>query len=443
MSLFQDPLFPVSLTANISISETHDLVRLEQCLDWDQLILLVMEIRSRRVKRDTGRKTHFRALIGATVLMALRSITFRQAEDQIANYAPARYLCGLMESDWSPDHVTIFEFTQMLGSDGMDELNQRVLHLAKESGFVDSTEVMSDTTAQEAMIPYPNEVGLMGRFTDLAGRWIGKLGGKFQELKTQVKSKVQEVKGLVRNSHLFAKTVEQKKKVTEKLYHVTKEFHAQIEELLASGGRLRTKSGKDLAKLTHTMGILLPQILHFLETGLVAKGKVIHLQMEKLYAIVRGKAGRSVEFGLKWGINRISGGFIQGFLMNNLSNASDKQFCIEAVKIHTATFGEAPQVYGFDRGGYSRSNIKNLSNLGVGEVGVAPLGKDDWHVSDKWKEHIKRERAQVEGVIGTIKHKRYGFNKPNARSTSAMVSYGHRAILGFNLNKLVKMASPI
>jgi len=375
--------------------------------------------------------------------MALRSITFRQAEDLIANYAPARYLCGLMESDWSPDHVTIFEFTQMLGSEGMDEINQRVLHLAKESGFVDTTEVMSDTTAQEPMIPYPNEVGLMGRFTDLAGRWIGKLGGRFQSLKKGMKSMIVEVKGLVRNSHLFAKTVEQKKKVAKKLYYVIKEFHSKIEELLASGGRLRTKSGKDLAKLTHTMDILLPQILHFLETGFVAKGKIIHLQMEKLYAIVRGKAGRSVEFGLKWGINRISGGFIQGFLMSDLSNTSDKQFCIEAVRKHIATFGEAPQVFGFDRGGYSRANVKKLRGIGVEEIGVAPLGKDDWHVSATRKEHIKRERAQVEGVIGTIKHKRYGFNKPNARSTSAMVSYGHRAILGFNLNKLVKMASPI
>lgn len=40
--------------------------------------------------------------------------------------------------------------------------------------------------------------------------------------------------------------------------------------------------------------------------------KIIHLQMNELYSIVRGKAGKSVEFGLKWGINRIDG-FVMGF----------------------------------------------------------------------------------------------------------------------------------
>jgi RimJ/RimL family protein N-acetyltransferase len=38
---------------------------------------------------------------------------------------------------------------------------------------------MADTTAQEAMIPYPNEVGLMKRFADLTMSALKKTGGKF------------------------------------------------------------------------------------------------------------------------------------------------------------------------------------------------------------------------------------------------------------------------
>ncbi|MGK5086502.1 hypothetical protein WDW86_02995 [Bdellovibrionota bacterium FG-2] len=111
---------------------------------------------------------------------------------------------------------------------------------------------------------------------------------------------------------------------------------------------------------------------------------------------------------------------------------------MEALKVHKATFGEAPEVYGYDRGGHSTRNVKTAKNIGVKHVGIAPTGKTAWSVSETMEEKIKRERAQVEGCIGTIKSPIYGFNKPNARSKRAMETYGHRAILGFNMRKLIR-----
>jgi hypothetical protein len=115
-------------------------------------------------------------------------------------------------------------------------------------------------------------------------------------------------------------------------------------------------------------------------TGFVAAKKLIHLQAPELYAIVRGKAGKSVEFGLKWGINRVDG-FVLGFLINGGVNASDQKFCIQAIKEHIALFGEPPKVFGFDRGGYSGANLKRAKKLGVKHVGIAPTGQADWAVS--------------------------------------------------------------
>lgn len=97
-------------------------------------------------------------------MMSVRQITYRQAEDLVAHYAPARYLCNLMDSNWNPDHITIFDFTRMLGSEGMDIINRQFLNHAQDLGILDPSTLMSDTTAQEVMIPYPNEAGLMKRF---------------------------------------------------------------------------------------------------------------------------------------------------------------------------------------------------------------------------------------------------------------------------------------
>ena len=53
------------------------------------------------------------------MLRALRYRTFRDLEDLIRYYAPARLLCGLTETDWSPDANTIQDFEQLLGEDGV------------------------------------------------------------------------------------------------------------------------------------------------------------------------------------------------------------------------------------------------------------------------------------------------------------------------------------
>jgi hypothetical protein len=79
-----------------------------------------------------------------------------------------------------------------------------------------------------------------------------------------------------------------------------------------------------------------------------------------------------------------------------------------------------------------------MKKLGIKHVGIAPKGKADWEISKSKQKVVKSERAQVEGVIGTIKSTRYKFNKPGARSITAMENYGHRSILGFNLTKLMK-----
>ena len=437
---FFDSIHPK--TAMIHIKENHELLRLTEVIPWPEQIEIAMNCRASKVKALVGPEPHYRELLGAVALMSVRSITYRQAEDQIRHYAPARYLCNLMDSSWSPDHITIFDFVQMLGPDGMEKLNTTFLQEAQNLGILDATSLMSDTTAQEAMIPYPNEVGLMKRFTELVSKTISKVRGKALGVKTKVKEIVSKVKSLVRASHLFAKTKEQKRKVGKKLYHTTMELHELLQNCLSKSTNVKNKSVIELQRISDLMKILFPQILHFITTGFVAPKKIIHLQMSELYSIVRGKAGKSVEFGIKWGISRIDG-FALGFVMQNIANSSDKKFCIDSIQKHIELFGQAPKEFGFDRGGHSSLNIKKAKALGVKHVGIAPAGNADWSVSTKMSEKIKCERAQVEGVIGNLKSKKYGFNKPNVKSTSAMIMSGHRSCLGFNLCKALRLLNQL
>src|SRR5258705_8912858 len=160
----QAELFPRSKRSVIEIVPTHRLVMITDETDWTALEELVQEIRRRKLKNEAGRPPHLRALIGAVVFRALRNRTYRETEDLIRHYAPARYLCALTETDWSPDANTIQDFEQLLGEDGVKKINEHVVKWAVEEKLADPTVAVADTTAQEATTPYPNHMPLIATF---------------------------------------------------------------------------------------------------------------------------------------------------------------------------------------------------------------------------------------------------------------------------------------
>ena len=142
MALRQRSLFATPDQVSITVKSSHDMVVLTKLINWDQLIRIASLAREKRVKKLVGPEPRYRPLPGAVALMARRQIGFRQAEDLIAHYAPARYLCDLMECDWTLDHVTIFDFTKMLGDEGLSAINGEILRVAQTHGLLDPSVLM-------------------------------------------------------------------------------------------------------------------------------------------------------------------------------------------------------------------------------------------------------------------------------------------------------------
>ena len=145
-----------------------------------------------------------------------------------------------------------------------------------------------------------------------------------------------------------------------------------------------------------------------------------------------------MEFGIKWGVQRIGGGFILGQADVSRGNFNDQNHVREALDRHVNLFGKPPIAFGYDRGGWSPRNNEYLVAVGVRQNGIAPKGGASWEVYGRAKEKLIKERARIEGDIGSIKGHRYGFNRPAARSETMMLTCGHRSMLGYNLNKLMR-----
>jgi len=442
----QAELFPRSKRASIEVAANHRLAQITEEIDWTELEELVQAIRLSKLKNAAGRPPHLRALIGALVLRAMRYRTYRDLEDLIRYYAPARLLCGLTETDWSPDANTILDFEQLLGEEGVKLINERVVMWAVEEKLADPTVVVADTTAQEAAIPYPNEMNMMATFVSAVAAASKNVGATLKGFVTRAGSLFQTAKKKLREFRLFAKdkTKAVRMKLTSAMASIVEQVQDGLERALDEASRQKMRLTKHrkvawgkLHKLHETMATLLPQIRYWIKTGWVAANKVVSLQIPEIYSIVRGKVGKNVEFGLKWGMTRLQGGFLLATLGKDKNELVDSAFAVRAAKDAKALFGKAPKAYAYDRAGWSEANVAELKQLGVRAVGLAPRGKAKWKVGGKIKDKLVSERSQVEGGIGAIKSRKYGFNRPAVKSAAAMGVCGQRSVLGFNLNKLM------
>lgn len=443
----QRELFARSPDATVAVDPNHRLVRLAEEIDWTALIALVQAIRRQKLKNAAGRPPKLRALTGAVIFRSQRRMPYREAEDQIRHYAPARYLCGLTETSWSPDANTIQDFEQLLGEDGMRQINEFVVRWAVDEKLADPTVVVADTTAQEASIPYPNEMRLMATFVSAVAVASKNVGTALKAFVAKAGDLFVAAKRKLREFRLFAtgKTKEARLQLMAEMTDIVEQVQQGLGTALqtAAAARLRLAGYRKVAweeaqKHHATMTALLPQIRHWMKTGFVAANKIVSLQIPETYAIVRGKIGKAVEFGLNWGIARLRGGYLLATLAQDKRELVDTRFAVRAVKDHIAMFGKPPRAYAYDRGGWSQANVAELKNLGVAEVGLAPRGQAKWEVRGKVRDKLVSERAQVEAGIGTIKCGKYGFTRPAAKSVNTMGMCGQRAVLGFNLNKLVR-----
>ncbi len=440
-------LIPRSKRPTIALASNHRLVELADLIDWMELEARAEKVRQKKLKSNAGQRPQMRVLLGAMVLRATRYMPYRVLEDQIRYYAPARYLCGLTETEWSPDHNTLHDFMELMGEEGSRLINEYVVEWAVEEKLADPKLLVADTTAQEAAVPYPNEIGLLSGFARSLAATSKKAGTGLKRFAQQAATKFKDIKEQARKYRLFAKkkSKQHKDRLTAKMVSVVEQIQKQLGKALAktAAGKERLSKYRRVARakverLHTTMKKLTPQIRYWLKTGWVAPGKVVSMNIPELYSVVRGKVGKKVEFGLSWGIRRLKGGFVLATMAKDRKELVDARFVVRAVDEHIALFGKAPRAYAYDRGGWANENIAAIECRGVEQVAVAPRGKTAWKVSGKVKEELVRERAQVEGAIGTIKHNKYGFNKPAARSARMMATCGQLAVLGFNLNKLVR-----
>jgi hypothetical protein len=378
------------------------------------------------------------------VLMLVKHLNAREMETYVSENVVARVFIG-RQADPHPqirDHSNIARAYAALGKDGIEEVNALLLRVAHDRGFVDASLLSSDTTAQELPIGYPNEPGI------LRG-WAQRCGGALAKLKTRAVvgvdpalAQVQTILKTVKEHHLFAKGKQAKRQVLTRLLTKVGQLIVQTRLLVQGLGTRRdrvTQHALTTLQAMHEVAKrLIPQIVQWLTTGVVAKGKIIHAGVTQARALVRHKAGKEVEFGLPYLLSRLGGGYVFGTLLRGVVDES--KMPLQALAGYRAIFGAhaTPTLMVYDRGGSATATLRTLAHEGVKQLGIQPKGKRAWSVAEAVRETVRSERGKTEGIIGTLKTNKYGFNKPKERLWQTLEMAGPCSLLSYNLNKFMR-----
>jgi hypothetical protein len=428
---------------SIDVDYPHPLLRLKRALDWEAIQRVMVAAWRKANKNIDGRpglSWPVSLYMPLLVLMLVKKFDSRQMEHYLAENVVARVFLS-RQDDPTPqirDHSSIARALEALGAEGLQQVNPLLLERAEKYGFADPALVSGDTTAQELPIGYPNEPGILRGLAQRCLRALGRLRQKgvaaveetLQQAKTVLKS--------VKQYHLFAKQKEEKDLLLRRLIEQTQDLiqgaSGVVETVRQGTDRVQRSACQKLLRMKQVAEILIPQIMQWMSTGVVAKGKIVHAGITQARAIVRNK----VEFGLKYLINRIGGGYVFGKLV--AANSDERKMPLETLSSYREVFGKAatPEWISYDRGGWSELGIKKLAKAGIKKIGIEPKGKADWLIAEEDQKLVKSERGKMEGSIGTLKSEKYGFNKPKERKWEMIQAAGQRSRVSLNLNKLMR-----
>jgi len=410
---------------------------LSETLPWRELGDVANGYRAKVVDIHTGRPMNLRLHLGALIAQSMNGWTDRETEDMVAHHAGVRILCGLEYSSETIDHTNIETFRNQLAAQGVEAINQIVVKAAVKVGFTGSGLCSSDTTAQESPIAYPTEVGhlrnIAQKLVGIGTRIKKKVSGKLEKLAQEVQHIYTQIRLYTRGKE--EKALAKKKKLSQELQRTVSRMKRLIQEKVNG---LKGKSRAQYREALDLYGLMLSQIRHWMKTGFHRPGKIISLWEQQARAITRNKAAKLVEFGRRWIITRLKNGYIIGTPCRKLGGDADTSILPEVLEHFERIMGETPNMAVYDRGGDGPVNHEALAKKEIvnaifrkGKESLIGLGRNTVLKA-------RRERALSEAAIATIKHSRYGFNKPRAKSSGGCILKGQSAILGANLTRMAR-----
>jgi len=370
----------------------------------------------------------FRMALGALIIKEKLGISDRETVEQIRENPYLQYFIG--QSSYSNelafDPSLLVHFRQRISPNLINKVNERLVEKMREITPIqpekkkdldaknESTnrgKLIVDATCAPADITYPTDLGLLNRARVHTEKILDIL---YKQIKEKTHKKPRTYRNLARKEYLaVAKqrrpTRNKRRQAIKKQLQYIKRNLAHIEQLIDAGAVLKGLNKKQYKTLLVLTEVLRQQQWLFDNDKQSIEDRIVSLSQPHIRPIVRGKAGKSVEFGAKLSASCFEGYvFLDRMSWDNFNESGDLKAQVEAYHRFTGYYPESVHA---DRIYRTRENRAWCKEKGI-RISGPPLGRPPANVSKEKKKQAKEDekiRQAIEGKFGQGK-RRFSLN---------------------------------
>jgi IS5 family transposase len=321
------------------------------------------------------------------------------------------------------DFTTLCKLKNAIRPETWEVINRRLARLAMQQKWIEGDKVRLDTTAVETNVHYPTDSSLLWDTYRPLARAIEKARVIVPEAVGPSRLQTRRAKRLQQK---IARVSASRRGAAQRLKPLYKRLIRLVENISQWARSVRD----ELAKGTHGGSmidlIVLEGILQEINRVLPLSARVVDQARrrimqgervpneEKLFSLVephtelllRGKAGKPVEFGHMIQIQQVGGKFITDYTVFP-KRPVEPALIDAALENHRELFGTYPSTLATDKGYYESMDALDDLEKKVAIVSIAKKGRRTAEQTEREHDplfrHAQRFRAGVEGTISFLK----------------------------------------
>jgi len=360
-------------------------------------------------------------ILRMVLVQQIEGLSFRGTIVRVDDSEMLRFFCRFYD-DPVLSHGKFADLVNMIQPETWKKINELIVRFARDKKGFTGKKLRIDTTAVETDVHFPMDSTLL---LDCV-RVLSRLVGQVQKIDASL-------------AGLWRARVKNAKRLTQKLLRGGKKMHAATRkklyrQLLYATERTMTKAREVGARIEQDAGrvasveqfcelqALSLRLAHYLPLAekcvYQARERVLHgnavPNARKLFSIfephtellIRGKAGKELEFGHMLEINQIEGGLITAYT-THAKRPTEPPLLERAVETHAKLFGHVPEICAGDKGFYAKQTVENVEKMGVEKVCVPKKGRrneeEEKREKSFWFKAAQAFRAGIEGTVSVLK----------------------------------------
>lgn len=426
-----EPLDLFSLLPELRLEMDPELTQLDGLLEDDELFARLKGDLCKRYPNSATlgrRSTPVEVILRMLVVRRLYDFSYEDTERFVSDSITLRQFCRLYLEP-VPDDTTLIRWANVIGADTLEELNERVVELARTLKVTRGRKLRTDGTVVETNVHHPTDSSLLADGVRVLGRLARKAKAvvnedvragvpdeRFRDRSRSAKRLTNRIARLGRRLRGDAARGAHKK-AYGKLLKVSRASLKQAEQLIellvgvAEGGEQKaTAVREDVEYFSGLLAGLISQTERRVLDGesVPAAEKLVSIFEPHTEIICRGKSGKPTEFGRKVWLSEVEGGIVSSYRILD-GNPSDAKQIEPELDRHLRLFGAPPKLLAADRGCYSLENERLAEELGVEKVCLPKPGSKteqrETHEKQRWFKRGQRFRAGFEGRISVLKRR--------------------------------------